>query len=302
VRNAGRATPPVREIGRCLVVLAAAACLAAAGPASGGEPGAAAPSDPPPAALAEARAESAPGAEDGEGARFGLTAELEWESAYNWRGVNSFQEDSQRDSNGLVGGTLLWQVPGTGLWAYGWTAWQVNGSNRRALIDEGTGAELAAYAGYDFDLGADWGLTPSAGVYAFPWAEARTWTYLDAGIEATGSAFLDVSLYAGLFRGLQEELAEDRYGYFRLQAGKETEAAPGFTLKGEAALGVKWFEKARVRTENVFDVLVNVEARLQLGGGFYASPGVRFAWTNLRGVRFRDERFVWAGLIVGLKV
>lgn len=279
-----------------LSVLAALAALASL-PLAAGEPGPPSGSTPleKPGAAAEAEAESEEGG-------LGITAELTLQSAYGWRGRNSFAEDDSLDQNGLLGGTLQWKVPGTGLWAYYWTAWQTNGRNRRDLIDEGTGAEQGVFAGYDHDLSDALSLSAYAGLYFFPWAETKTLTYLDAGVEGTLSTILDLGLFVGYFRGLPRELLDDRYGYFRAKAGKELALLKSLEFKAFAAFGVKWFERALVNTENVFDAELCLECKWSLVAGLYATPGVHFAWTNLKDLAFRDEFFVWAGLAVGLEI
>jgi hypothetical protein len=243
-----------------------------------------------------------------EEALFGFAADLEFSTAYVFRGLNLFGE-KQADANGLLAPMLAITVPALGLTIGHWSAWQWSGNNIDANLRSGTGAEIDLWVGYDTTF-LDDTLALSAMLlwYFYPAAveeDAGTSlpAYVEPTVSLTWSGPVDLTLLVLYSAGVQDVFADSRYLYLRPSIGYSIDFGDTGSFDFELGFGYKLFHQDPVATaDNVWDVQLDWAWNIGLGESGYLQPALHVAWTNLDGVVFTDEFVVWTGINLGVEI
>ncbi|MGC4115352.1 MAG: hypothetical protein QM765_12250 [Myxococcales bacterium] len=250
------------------------------------------PASAPPAAAAPAPA-STP---------LGLTLDLGFASAYNFRGYNVYQATSQGDQHGALVSILTWTIPGTGVSLSYISAYQTNGPNRAAVNAVGFGSEQDLSVGYGTTL-ADGlvGINAALTFYAYPFAKAdvagtEVPAYLEPSLTLSLALPVDVSLSVLYYAGLQEAVKDYRYLYVRPAIGKtltlSERLSVGFSFYG----GYKRFADAEKMKTNVWDVGVDGKLSIRIVDALSIVPAAHVSWTNVHGAEPSDGLMVWGSL------
>ncbi|MBI3206726.1 MAG: hypothetical protein HYZ29_34645 [Myxococcales bacterium] len=232
----------------------------------------------------------------------GVVAEVSIATAYAFRGLNVFQDQSQGDQHALFSPSLAYSPRNTSL-TFGYAGFfQWTGRNRAELVENGVGHEqdfVMTYAAKAGSTSAAAALT----YYAYPFASARAagkaWpSYLEPAVTITWSTEVDVTLQLLYFHGVQSELAAGRYAYLHPTVGKTFELDRGTTLSAALGAGYKDFPDHNTE-DNAWDVHFDWKLTFALGRG-YLAPAVHLAWTNLASEAIGGETLVWAGFASGI--
>jgi hypothetical protein len=250
----------------------------------------------------------------------GVNIELQFATAYVFRGQNVFQSSSQHDPYFLLAPGISWAVADSGVTIGYWSAYQVNGNNIKDNIDAALGVEQDLYVSYDLELPYDLALALSFMGYLYPAADpdvagATMPTYLEPGVSFTYSPGIDLGIAVSYLAGVQEaeSIADYRYLYLNPSVGKTFELSDEIGLELRAGYGFKYFNSGNEGRDNIHDVLVSAALPVNPGGGIaYATPGLAAAWTNIEDVfdeetgeldeekSFGDGFVVWASLALGV--
>lgn len=237
----------------------------------------------------------------------GLTLDLGFASAYNFRGLNMFQSSSQWNQNAFLAPSVTWAVGDSGLSLGYWGAFQVVGPNIGSVVDAGIGAEQDLIISYSRPLSE--GLSAGAGftAYLYPFADAavagtRLPTYLEPALFATLTSKVDLGMRVAYYHGVQSAVSAYRYVYLNPTAGKTFALAERVSLAVSGSLGYKLFtdRSTEVSQANRVDLLFSVGAPIDVVGGFYLKPSVSWAWTDLPDRSARNEMLVYGGVNAGV--
>lgn len=279
-----------------------------------------APEPEPEPAKVEASAEAE--AEPEEKKSVGINVDVGLSTIYNFRGLNSFMENSMMDQNALFAPSLTWSVFDTGLEIGYWGAYQLSGKNKREMVDVGLGHEQDLFVGYELGL-ADNLLTLSFAFtyYFYPFADedaagTKNPSIIEPLVGISVATVLDLGLNISYFHGVQDEIKGLRHAYFNLSAGKSFSFNDTFGMDLGMGLGIKaWIEDVDY---NRFDLHFDWSVPIQLTDQLYVAPALHFSWTDLdtvatgeeddqttqedesvRNARAGDEYMVYASINVG---
>jgi hypothetical protein len=190
-----------------------------------------------------------------------------------------------------------------------WGAFQMSGDNKSALVDSGVGAEtdlIAKYSGtladklaysamltYWIYLGAD---KAAAGV--------DTPMYLEPGASLTYSTAVDLGMYVGYYRGLQDATKSYSFVYLNPSVGKTLPLSGDISLALGLSGGYKVFTNDPATDQDkAFDLTFNAGLTLPFSD-LYITPGVHAAFVTrdtdvVANASGSDEFIAWAGVHVG---
>jgi hypothetical protein len=242
------------------------------------------------------------------GQQLGLAFDVGLASAYVWRGWNLFQDESQKDPNLLLAPGVTWSLGDSGFSVGYWSAWQLTGPNRGALIDAGTGAEQDVILSYSRSLtdrvSAAFGLTG----YLYPLADEEIAgtavpAFLEPAVGLSWEGPVTASLNVAWFHGIQEALAGYRNVYLRPGLAWSHGLGARANLEVSGGFGTKLFTDVEAPVEtNTMDVLLGAAVPVDLGGGVYLKPSLNVAWTEIKGAGFMEGLAPWAGLNLGCEL
>ncbi len=241
----------------------------------------------------------------------GLTVDLGWASAYNWRGLNLYKETNQLDQNGYLSPSITYQVADAFSIGY-WGAFQLNGNNTAQMIDAAYSGEQDLLANYSVGIAEGTSLNLGLVAYLYPLADEEeagvaTPTYLEPAIGVSWAGPIDLGMKVSYFHGVQDELSAYRYLYLSPTVGKSFELTRHVGLGLALGLGYKQFTEVAA-TENTLDLSMTAALPIAFDNGFYVKPAIGGAWTNLEKngdgeeAGFAEEAFVFGALNVGLKL
>jgi hypothetical protein len=256
-------------------LLTATSVLAPLAAAATGEPAGEAPVDG-----AAGPAEEDPG--------LGLAFDLGFATAYVFRGLNVFADGDQLDPHMLLAPGITWSVLDTGLWLGYWGAFQVSGDNLSDNIDAGIGVEQDLLLGWDRDLGEAATVSLFLYWYFYPAADeeaagAAVPSYLEPGAALAVYPGVDLSLGISYFAAVADALADYRYLYLNPAVGKSFGLHERASLETKLSYGVKLYHPDSTLHDNRHDVQLTLGLPIDLGSGFYLTPGFGAAWTDLAG-------------------
>lgn len=239
-----------------------------------------------PAAEPEAASEEAEAEEEASSA--GINVDVGISTIYNFRGYNSFQENSQQDQNAAFFPSLTWSVFDTGLYMGYWGAYQLTGDNKSEMVAGALGHEQDLYIGYDLGMADDLLTLSFAFTYFF-------YPFADEDLNGTGnpsiieplvglgiSTVLDLGFTVSYFHGIQDDIDFLRHVYFNLSAGKGFEFNDTFGMNLGMSFGAKvWIEE---NDSNRFDLLFDWSVPISLTEQLYLEPGIHLGWTDLESI------------------
>ncbi|HUT76835.1 MAG TPA: TorF family putative porin [Polyangia bacterium] len=257
----------------------------------------------------------------------GLNFDLGFATAYVFRGVNVFSDGDQLDPHMLLAPGIRWSIFDTGLWLGYWGAFQLNGDNLSDNIDAGVGIEQDLLLGWDRDLGEAATVSLFLYWYFYPAADkatagAKVPSYMDPGMALTVRPGVDLAVGISYFAAVQDALSDYRYLYLNPSIGKDFELNERVGLEAKLGYGVKLYHRDSALRDNRHDVQLTVAVPIDIGSGWYLTPGLGAAWTDLAGeppvvpqqqvvpdpatVRgrpgSRNGYVVWGGLNVGVEL
>ena len=237
-------------------------------------------------------------------------------SAYVWRGINMFQSSKQMDQHAMLSPSFTVALPETGLSFGYWSAYQLNGDNRSALIDLGLGAEQDLIVGYELALNKQLTAAFALTYYFFPFADKEVAgtslpSYLEPSASITYSTAADLGLLVAYYHAVQDEIKVMRHAYVSPSVSKSFELSETVGLEPKASVGYKLFNDRNVK-DYVYDVTLGVGVPIAATKSISVTPSVNAAWANLSDVSqangavekrgFGDEYVVWGGLNIGFPV
>ena len=254
---------------------------------------------------------------------YGVNVDLGFATIYNFRGYNTFQEDSQMDQNGAFFPSVTWSIGETGLYLGYWGAYQLSGDNISANVTGALGHEQDLYVGWDKSFGPDDMLTFSAAFtyFFYPFAtgvdedgdKVDNPSIVEPLIGFSVSSVVDLGLNVSYFAGVDGSTEGLSHLYIKPTIGKSFSFGERFGLDMGLGAGFKvWKEDI---DNNVIDLSFDFALPIALEGSLYAAPSVSFAWTNIDEVETGemdangnavmakvgagDEYMVYAGLNIG---
>jgi hypothetical protein len=245
-----------------------------------------------------------------------INVDVEAASAYVWRGINLYGED-QNTQNFSVFPSLTATFGGFSIGYFG--GFQLTGDNKSVVVDQGTGAEQDLILKYSGSLAEK--LTYSAGLvyWLYPFADPEVANtdlpmFIEPGVGVTYAAPVDLGLYVGYYRALQDVNRAASFVYINPSLAKSLPLSGDISL----ALGLSAGFKAYTNLESgqdgdrKFDLTLNVGATLPFSD-MYVTPQLHAAFATRvddldplapgnQGPEFSDEFVAWAGVHVGYNI
>jgi hypothetical protein len=290
------------------LVLAPSLASAADGAAAPTDPAAPAadPAEPAPAATpADTGAAAAPAPASKAAPSTVINLDVETTSAYVWRGMNLYG-DNQNTQTLAVFPSL---TAAFGSFSVGYfSAYQLTGDNKSDNVDAGAGAQqtlILKYGGPIMDK-----LSYSAGlvywIYPFATKEAAntdTPMTIEPGVSATYSTAVDLSLYVGYYRPLQDVNKAGTNVYISPSVAKSVPLTPDISLALGLSAGYKAYTNlpSGQDPDKALDLTLNAGSTIPFSD-MYITPQVHAAFvTRADAVNadFGDEFIAWASVHVG---
>jgi hypothetical protein len=253
-------------------------------------------------------AKKADGTEEKPDEPIGLSIEMELESIYYNRGLNSFQANALDDQHAVFCPVLTYQIASTGFWLNYTGHYQLNGPNVGEMVASGTGHEQNFVLGYDGEF-LDGALALSAyfNFIFYPFASedvagTKVPIVLEPGFALAYNGPISVGVEFIWSYGVQEAIEDGRYLYINPSLGKEIQLLDRLSLSMAFALGIKVFHDFDANTENMWDLLFDVEFPVAVRDNFSVTPGVHVGWTDLESVRVGQEYVFWFSLKMGISL
>jgi hypothetical protein len=244
-------------------------------------------SEPPTSLVSETEPKPEPESEpEAASSSAGVNVDVGVSSIYNFRGLNTFQENTQQDQNALFAPSVTWSIFDTGLSLGYWGAYQLTGDNKKEMVDTGLGHEQDIFIGYDLGLADDLLTLSFVFTYFFyPFADDEldgiptNPSFIEPLLGVSLATVVDIGFAVSYFHGVQEELKGGRHAYFNFSLGKGFSFNKTFGMNLGAALGIKaWVEE---NDSNQFDLLFDWSIPINLTEQLYLEPGIHLAWTDL---------------------
>ncbi len=236
---------------------------------------------------------------DDDGWEFEL--EMNFSSAYVWRGLNQLGQGSQRHSPGVF-------LPGftatRGMWTFGWAAAsQLTGKTMANNVRAGPGLEQFLYTELERTLAGDFLWHAGLMLYTAPGAREES---AGADQAAALEPMLGISWGKGFkpffkvhfFSGIQEALRDGNYVYFNVGGAYERKLAAKWNLNLETEGGFKWLYSDEMMGDNRLDIQGTVSLDHAFSGELTLRALAGIAWTNLEGKSFADELAFWVGTML----
>lgn len=248
---------------------------------------------------------------------------LEFSTSYNFRGLNVFARETQRDANMLLAPSVDWEIFDTGLSIGYWGGFQISGDNISDNVDSGIGAEQDILLGYGYDFkGRAEGLSASAGLayYFYPAADediagTSVPSYLEPSLGVSFSSILDIGISVSYFLGLQDAVRDFSNLYISPFIAKS------FTIHRQVGLDLAFSYGAKIwkdsdLVDNTHDINIGIALPLKIAPYIFLTPNINLAWTNLEAEEFvpnqttmglpqtytieKEQAFVYGGVKVEL--
>jgi len=236
------------------------------------------------------------GAETEEPEAWETSLEMNFATAYVWRGLNLLGQGNQRYSPGVF-------LPGLsttkGIWTIGYSGlYQLGGKNLASNMDAAAGAETDLYVEVEKTLTGDFSWTASFTTYFFPASKkaasgADRSLYAEPSLGLTWGKYFSPFLKIHWFHGVQSALADYDYVYFNVGGSKDVELAKKLTLKLASEGGWKWFTSDDTVTDNAWDVQATAALEWATSGELTLTLQAGAAWSNFVDKSFADEATAW---------
>ena len=245
-----------------------------------------------------------------------INLDVEAASAYVWRGINLYGED-QNTQNFSLFPSLTATFGGLSIGYFG--GFQLTGDNKEAKVDGGTGAEQDLILKYSGSLNDK--LSYSAGLvyWLYPFADPDVTNtdlpmYLEPGVSATYATAVDLGLYVGYYRALQEVNFPASFVYINPSLAKSVPLSADISLALSLSAGFKLYTNLEDGQDGdrPFDLTLNVGTTLPFAD-MYVTPQLHAAFATRvddldpvapgdQGPEFSDEFVAWAGVHVGYNI
>ncbi|MCB9558520.1 MAG: hypothetical protein H6707_20555 [Deltaproteobacteria bacterium] len=237
-------------------------------------------------------------------ARVQIEIGIEVASIYNNRGLNAFAAGQQRDQHMMLAPSIAFAF--AGFTVQYWSAYQWLGENQADLVAEGVGHEQQINLSYAFELTERWGLALGLSTIFYPFAGEQSAgtsvpVCLEPYVTVNRSGWADLSLTVLYSGGVQKALAEGRYTYINPTLEKKVPLNGSIELALGLGVGVKIYDQFAANKENVVDVAMGISLPIALGKATL-SPGVNWAWTNLKQKNAAEEQMLWGSLAITLGI
>jgi len=225
----------------------------------------------------------------------GVNVDVGLATIYNFRGLNTFMENSMQDQNALFAPSVTWSIFDTGLYLGSWGAYQLSGNNKKEMVDVGLGHEQDLYIGYDLGLADDLLTLSFAFTYYFyPFADedaagAANPSIIEPLVGISIATVIDIGLNISYFHAIQDGIAGLRHAYFNFSLGKSFEFNNIFGMDLGMGLGIKAWANDDSPTDNRFDLHFDWAIPIHLTEQLYVSPALHFSWTDLETVTYLDD-------------
>ncbi|SMF79873.1 hypothetical protein [Pseudobacteriovorax antillogorgiicola] len=234
----------------------------------------------------------------------GLSIDLTSSSSYIFRGYNLFQDSRQRDQNAMVAPTIIWNLPNNRTSITFFSAYQTNGKSVSRNVKGGVGAEQDLILNHSLVIDSNTQLNLGFSVYSYPLAEedeagVSTPIYLEPSVFLTDSNYFDYSIGLSYFRGQQEEIKQYSYLYWGGSIGKSFVVEKGQNLDMLLSAGYKSYDDQNVNQDKDYDVQLAAALPINLKDGYYISPKVGLAWTNISDLEFSNELAYFVAVSTG---
>ena len=238
----------------------------------------------------------------------GINVDLGFATIYNFRGLNSFAEESQMDQNGAFFPSVTWAIGDSGVYVGYWGAYQLSGNNITDNVYGALGHEQDLYVGYDKSFGADDMMTLSLAFtyFFYPFATenvagAENPSIIEPLVGFSVATGVDLGLSLSYFAGVDDATKSLSHLYIKPSIGKSVSFGERFGLDMGVGVGFKVFTDSDLedKTSNAVDLAIDFAMPIALEGSLYAAPSVSLAWTNLEDTPAGEEYMVYMGLNVG---
>ena len=246
-----------------------------------------------------------------------INLDVEAASAYVWRGINLYGED-QNTQNFSVFPSLTATFGGLSIGYFG--GFQLTGDNKEEKVDQGTGAEQDLILKYAASLNDELSYSVGLVYWLYPFADPDVANtdlpmYLEPGVSATyATAPVDLGLYVGYYRALQEVNAANSFVYINPSLAKSLPLTGDISLALGLSAGFKVYTNLEDGQDGdrPFDLTLNVGATLPFAD-MYVTPQLHAAFATRvddldpiapgdQGPEFSDEFIAWAGVHVGYNI
>jgi len=237
-----------------------------------------------------------------------VNVDVEGASAYLWRGINIFAGAKDQNTQAF---SVFPSITATfgGLSLGYWGAFQLSGDNKSELVDAGAGAETDLIAKYSATIADNLTAYGMLTYWIYLGADkdaagTSTPMYLEPGAGLTYSTAVDLGLYVGYYRGLQEATQPYSFVYINPSVGKTLPISGDISLALGLSAGYKAYTNADGGPKDrPFDITANVGATFPFSD-LYITPGVHAAFVTrdkdvVANPSGADEFIAWAGVHVG---
>lgn len=222
--------------------------------------------------------------------------EMNFASAYVWRGLNLLGQGNQHYSPGVF-------LPGVeatrGIWTIGWVAaFQLGGRNVASNVDGAAGMEQDFYVQVEKTLTGDFSWTASLTAYGFPASKeaesgADRSLYAEPSVGITWARKFNPFVKIHWFHGVQSALSDFDYVYFNVGGSRDVKLPGKLTLKLAGEGGMKWFFPDDTVKDNVWDIQLGAVLEYAATDEISLTGGLGTAWSNFAGVKPMDEATAW---------
>ena len=239
--------------------------------------------------------------------KLGLEMEVQFASAFVFRGYNVFQHSSQMNSYLFVAPACTWSIAESGFSVGYWGAYQLVGEDPLGNVDNGSNLEQDLFVSYERRITRRLSMNGMMTLYLFPFATradagAQFPTWVEPSVTATYEAgIMRGALFMSYFFGVQSTAAIRDASYLYVNPSlTRTFTVKGRDLEIKLGYGYKQFTGGNDGMSNTHDVTFAAHLTLPFGD-FFVKPGVGAAWTNLEapGKAVVDGFVVWAWVSVG---
>lgn len=239
--------------------------------------------------VAFAQTEEADAAPAEEESSAGVNVDFGIATAYNFRGLNVFAENSPQDRKPAFFPSITKSFGDTGLYLGYWGAFQINGTNRGDVVAGALGHEQDVYVGWDKSFGPSDMLTFSAALtyFFYPFAEdddVKLPSYLEPLVGFSVGTFVDLGVTVSYFAGLDDLTKPYSHLYIKPSVGKSFSFGDKLGLDLGFGAGFKvWNDDETDAGGNTVDLAFDVAVPIAVAGSFYVAPSIQMVWTNLEG-------------------
>jgi hypothetical protein len=234
-----------------------------------------------------------------------INIDVEGASAYVWRGMNLFGEEQKTQAFSVFPSiTATFGAVSIGYWG----AFQLSGDNKGTLVDTGVGGENDFILKYSGSLSDDVAYSAMLTYWIYPLAKGDDIPqYLEPGAGITYATGVDLGLYAGYYRGLQDITKSVSFLYINPSVGKTIPLTADIGLAVGLSGGYKVYTNDPATDQDkAVDLTLNVSATIPFSD-MYITPQLHASYVSrddsvIADAEFSDSFIAWAGVHVGYNI